>query len=117
MKTTRFNDYFTWRYNKQTHFGDWKELSDYDKEVYKNVPLKRNEYLMRYNTEKMRSPWGDNAYYQTPLIKVNPVKQLIYFLDSENENDTALFETRGVKAKIWLNPEWEWTPTEYLQLV
>ena len=100
---TRFKNYFTWRYNKITHFGDWVELSEYDQDIYKHVPLKPDECLMRYTTDQMKISWG---YYQTPLIKVNPVKQLIYFLDSTNDTDTALFETRGVKAKIYINQNW-----------
>ena len=105
---TRFKEYFTWRYKKITHFGDWVELDEWDLQEYEHVALKQNECLMRYKTHKMRK--GEEH-----LIKVNPAKQLIYFLISNNE-DKVEFETRGIKAKIWLNPEWEWTPREYYQL-
>lgn len=94
---TRFLDYFTWKFNGQTHFGDWHELDDYDKEWLKDFPLKEGETLMRYSTEKML---GGAKH----LIKVNYKKQLVYFLTEWGaENGAPVFETRGVKAHIYLN--------------
>jgi hypothetical protein len=71
------------------------ELSDYDREYFAEGidRLKPEERLYRYSSSGL-------VYGLLPLIKVNIVKGLVYFL-VPNATD-ATFETRGEKVN-WLN--------------
>jgi hypothetical protein len=92
--STPIDTWFSWQYAGKWHFGELVELEDYDKHEYKDLPLKEGQRLIRYKTENMLGR-------MVPLIKINIEKGLIYFLkESEIENDSPVFETRGIKAKI-----------------
>lgn len=68
-------------------------ISDFDKEYWKDVPLKENEMLFRYESNATKA----GNYFL--VIKINLEKGLIYFLeDLYSDDDKNLkFETRGVK--------------------
>lgn len=77
------------------------KLDDWDLEyiIRNNVKLKGGEYIFRYVTDNMTAA-NDK---QRPLIKINIVKGLVYFLKPEAE--TPDFETKGVKAKFLILKE------------
>ena len=85
---------FTYNYDKKYVLGVLLKLDGFDLEYVKNIVLKNNEILLRYATDKM---FINGRYYQKPLIKINPVKGLIYHLSELSNNDMAKFETRGIK--------------------
>ena len=70
-------------------------LDDYDQGLVKNIKLKKGEYIFRYFND--RTALG----YMTFMIKINLEKGLLYF-SKETEDDTAAFDTKGVKA-LWIN--------------
>ena len=84
---------FWWRWLGKNHYADLFEISDFDESEYKHVPLKDGEKLFRYQTDVMTSNYGPI------LIKANPDKGLVYFLE-DRDDDRAYFERRGVKAKF-----------------
>ena len=90
---------FAWTYNKKQHFADLYKLTDYDSQYYKPVGLNNNEMLFRYTTDLMK------RMEEIRLVKINVETNRIYFLtDLGVDNDTALFETRGIKLNhltIW----------------
>ena len=69
------------------------EIDEFDKEFCKNVKLKENQKLFRFETDKAKK--AD----QKPLIKINLEKGLAYFLIQDCE--TPEFETRGVKMDFF----------------
>mgnify|MGYP001570461011 FL=1 len=81
---------FTYTYNHKFISGVLLKLDNFDIGYVKNIVLKNDEILLRYVTDRM---FLHGRYYQKPLIKINPVKGLIYYLS----NDMAKFETRGIK--------------------
>lgn len=71
------------------------KLDNSDALYVSDIPLKAGEKIFRYKTDRMLT--------QTPLIKINVVKGLIYFLKPEAEIPD--FETKGVKAKYLILKE------------
>ncbi len=69
------------------------ELSDFDKEFVKDVPVKSGECILRYVTTTT------SVSGCFPLVKINFERRLVYFLtqDAFNQGYTE-FETRGEKA-------------------
>jgi hypothetical protein len=68
-------------------------LDQFDKEYTKNVKLKPDEYLFRARTERSNytHPFGF-------LVKINILKGLVYFIDSNEANeDVITFEGRGCR--------------------
>ena len=71
------------------------ELDSFDKKWIREVGLKENtnEIILRFATE------SHVVGGSIGLVKVNPVKGMVYFLeDSEDENNQK-FESRGLKIK------------------
>lgn len=107
----RFNDAigaFAWKYMGRYNEGILYALDDYDMDIYKDVKLKRHEYLLRYRTETMI---GEGKY----LIKINFSNAMLYFLSEQGaEMDEPIFETRGVKAEYIVveKAKIEWRPFE-----
>lgn len=85
---------FTYTYNSKFISGVLLKLDNFDTHYVKNVILKDDEILLRYVTDRM---FINGKYYQKPLVKINPVKGLIYHLSDLSNNDMAKFETRGIK--------------------
>jgi len=70
-------------------------LDDYDQNYVKDVRLKPNEYIFRYETETSKI----GGYI--PLVKINVVNQMVYFLTEEAmEQDKLVFQPKGQKAKF-----------------
>jgi hypothetical protein len=70
-------------------------LSDFDKDYVKDVKLKSGESLFRYDTDKSRG-------ITQPLVKLNPERGLVYFLDpkvSSGEVDEPSFDSRGTRMR------------------
>lgn len=69
-------------------------LDAYDKNLVSRVKLRAGEHIFRYYSH------ATMAGKMTPLIKVNVVSGLLYFLtDNAVENDLTEFETKGEKVK------------------
>jgi hypothetical protein len=86
---------FGWKTEyKKLADGYLYKLSDFDKELVKNIKLKSGEKIFRYFNR--RSAIGG----MKPLIKINVDKELLYFL-KDNDNDIIEFETRGIQA-LWI---------------
>jgi hypothetical protein len=84
---------FGWKTeNKKMADGYLYKLSDFDKELVKDIRLKSGEKIFRYFNRN--SAIGG----MKPLIKINLDKELLYFLKDSNNIE---FETRGVQA-IWI---------------
>lgn len=80
---------FTWKNNGSTHFGEITEIIESNSES--------GLIVARYKTEKM---FG----FYNPLIRIDTVKKLIYFLTEDSfhgETEFPQFESRGVKAEIY----------------
>jgi len=88
---------FHWKFEGRNLWSDHVyPLDEFDLDCYRHVPLKEGEVLVRYRTFEMPEDWKC-------LIKLNPDKNLIYFLDHDYAlQDRAIFETKGVKGKIYL---------------
>ena len=65
---------FGWKWENYYHEGNLFPLDDFDKKEYADVRLKKGEVLLRYNTDLFR------ILNETPLIKFNLDKGLLYFL-------------------------------------
>lgn len=67
-----------------------QKLNTFDIQFVSECNLKENEIILRYQTYTMEriGMWS--------LIKINPVKGLIYFLLPDNDG-LPLFETNGIK--------------------
>jgi hypothetical protein len=79
--------------NKNLQYMTMIPLNDWDVEYVKQnlkKPLKENEVIMRYTTQKMMNKFK-------PLIKINVKSKLIYFLVN-SDNDEILFEKKGEKV-------------------
>jgi hypothetical protein len=84
---------FGWKTeNKKLADGYLYKLSDFDKELVKNIRLKSDEKIFRYLNRT--SAIGG----MKPLIKINLDKELLYFMNDSND---ISFETRGIQA-IWI---------------
>ena len=70
-------------------------LDDFDDKFYKNAKLGKNEKLFRYETETCR------IGQFLPLIKVNVVSGLIYFLE-DLYRDECIFDRISQKP-IWIS--------------
>jgi len=68
------------------------ELDEFDKNFVENVKLKPNEKIFRFETERAKTA------RMKPLIKINLVKGLVYFLEEKAE--TPIFETVGLKVNF-----------------
>ena len=78
---------FTYNYDKKYVLGVLLKLDGFDFEYIKNIVLKNNEILLRYVTDRM---FLHGRYYQKPLIKINPVKGLIYHLSELSNNECKI---------------------------
>jgi len=68
-------------------------LSDFDKDFVKDVPVKTGEVIVRYVT--LTTVVG--SFY--PLVKINFDRRLVYFLTQEAfDQGFTEFETRGEKV-------------------
>jgi hypothetical protein len=84
---------FGWKTeNKKMADGYLYKLSDFDKELVKDIRLKSGEKIFRYFNR------NSAIAGMKPLIKINLDKELLYFLKDINNIE---FETRGVQA-IWI---------------
>jgi hypothetical protein len=64
------------------------------KGAFKNISLKDGEHIVRFVTLTSSSGFG-----QAPLIKINPSKGLVWFLqDYEADNEDLQFETKSKKV-------------------
>lgn len=74
-------------------YGYLWELSEFDKGYWKDVPLKQNEMLFRYESDATK------IGKMMPVVKINLEKGLIYFLnDLYADDDKNLdFSTKGMK--------------------
>lgn len=74
-------------------YGYLWELSEFDKKYWKDVPLKQNEMLFRYESDATK------IGKMMPVVKINLEKGLIYFLnDLYADDDKNLdFSTKGMK--------------------
>lgn len=80
---------FTLKDNKFRYmFSIEDELS---KGAWKHIKLKQGEYLVR--TVTYNSAAGDLA----PIVKINPSKGLVWFLEDYNDDDQPEFETKSEK--------------------
>lgn len=69
-------------------------LDSFDKNLVKDVPLKSDEIIYRYETDTTR------AGKMSPLVKINIQKGLAYFLtDKSMDEDILDFDKRGVKLR------------------
>lgn len=95
-KSLGFVGNFTFNHNDYYVSGVLLKLDDFDINliVANNIQLKDDEILSRYVTDKMLI---NGRYYQKPLVKINRVKGLIYFLMEDDLSDKPIFEKRGVK--------------------
>jgi ppGpp synthetase/RelA/SpoT-type nucleotidyltranferase len=70
-------------------------LDDFDQNLVKDIKLKTNEYIFRYESEATK------AGKFNPLVKINLDNQLVYFLtDSAMETGDINFERKAEKAKF-----------------
>jgi len=69
-------------------------LTDFDKQWVRNVKLKSGEYIFRIIPAQ--------SIGEMPLVKVNPMRGLIYFLtDRSKEEDFVDFETKSTKLSYF----------------
>ena len=70
------------------------KLDDFDKKITKDVPLKPNEMIFRFETDKSK------VTGMRPLIKVNTKSGLVYFVDNDHFEKTneIKFEPKSEKV-------------------
>jgi len=71
------------------------KLDDFDKNYYKDIKVKSGQIILRYETDVTK------ITNQRPLVKINPNKGLIYFVE-DLDAEEPVFETRGTKL-VYLN--------------
>ena len=77
--TKRVNDYYLLM------------LDSWDKSLIKNIRLKEEEYILRYETDTTKIGG------MRPLVKINVIKGLVYFLE-DIESDKVEFSKKGSKV-------------------
>jgi len=94
---------FAWIYEKRYNEGILYPLDAFDLDYYAHLPLKENEVILRYQSDRMRDV--DSSMY---LIKFNVKKMLVYFMeDAYSDDDKNIkFSPKGLKLE-YLTIEWQ----------
>jgi len=88
---------FQWKYDKRYPEGILYPLDGFDRDITRDIKLKKGEIIFRYETEMMRGR-------MRPLIKFNLDKSLVYF-GVDTEDGEVKFETKGIKLEYILLEE------------